>query len=64
MVAYDGGLDLMSGEIRESTIGACVQVDDYDFSRLTTDVLYVDNGTNLETTSLPIPSVGTQDIAR
>ena len=54
-VALDGSLDLSEGEIASSTFGACVQVYDYDVSRLTQDVLYQDNGVNLEATSLPVP---------
>ncbi len=48
-------LDLVSGVIFESEIGACVQVPEYDFSRLTNDVHYSANGTNLDTTMLPVP---------
>ncbi len=48
-------LDLMSGVVSGSEIGACVQVDGYDYGRLTNDVEYRDNGTNLEATMLPVP---------
>jgi len=54
-LAVMGQLDLDHGTVRGSTIGACVQVPGYDFGRLTTDVRYVDNGTNLDTTDLPVP---------
>jgi hypothetical protein len=41
--------------VAESAIGACVQVEGYDLSRLMTDVSYRDNGANLQATSLPVP---------
>ncbi len=55
-VAVDGELDLSDGEISGCTIGACVQVDGYDFMRLSTGIAYRDNERNLETTMLPVPS--------
>ncbi len=55
MVARDGTLNLTHGEIRDSTIGACVQVPDFDLDHLTRDVTYRDNEANLEATTLPIP---------
>ena len=48
-------VDLRNGVVEQSAIGACVQVDGYDLSRLNQGVEYRDNGTNLETTSLPVP---------
>ncbi len=48
-------LDLVSGVVSESEIGACVQVDAFDFDRLTNDVHYRNNGTNLSATMLPVP---------
>lgn len=49
-------LDLATGIVGSSTIGACVQVDGYDLDRLSTDVVYVDNDTNLDSTMLPVPT--------
>ncbi len=49
-------MDLRAGLVSECAIGACVQVDDYDLGRLTEDVEYRDNETNLDVTRLPIPS--------
>jgi hypothetical protein len=46
---------LRDGEVRSSTIGACIQDPDFDLSELSTAVAYIDNETNLETTELPIP---------
>ncbi len=48
-------VDLRSGTVSMSAIGACVQVEGYDLDRLTTDVAYRDNGTNLDSTMLPVP---------
>jgi hypothetical protein len=55
MLAFDAQLDLVRGEVRENQIGACLQVEGFDVMRLTREVAFVDNVTNLETTSLPEP---------
>ncbi|RLB48515.1 MAG: hypothetical protein DRJ42_23050 [Deltaproteobacteria bacterium] len=52
-------LDLDAGLVATSEIGVCVQVDGYDLSRLMNDVAYLDNGTNLDTTALPVPDLAT-----
>jgi len=52
-----GQIDLSSGIVEGAAIGACVQVEDYDLARLRGDVVYRDNETNLDTTSLPVPDV-------
>jgi len=54
-VALGGALDLSNGEVRESAIGACVQVPGYRLSRLNASVIYVGNGANLEATDFPVP---------
>jgi hypothetical protein len=54
-VAIDGEIDLSAGEISGAEVGACVQVEGYDLERLTTGVLYRDNGINLDATMLPVP---------
>jgi hypothetical protein len=54
-VTEDAGLDLRDGVIAANSIGACVQQDGYDLSRLSTNVRYSDNGTSLDATMLPIP---------
>jgi len=54
-VADDGALDLANGQVSNAEIGACVQIEGYDVDRLTTRVQYVDNTTNLDATSLPVP---------
>jgi hypothetical protein len=46
---------LHDGEITGSDIGACVQVDAYDLSRLMDGVVYRDNVTNLDSITLPVP---------
>jgi hypothetical protein len=53
--AQNGTLDVASGLVTGNEIGACVQVDGYDLSRLQTGVVYRDNGTNLASTTLPVP---------
>ena len=57
-IARDGALDLSSGSIRDTAIGACVQVDGYDVARLATDVRYENAGTRIETTTHYVPEVG------
>lgn len=58
-VAGPAALDLEDGVVSGNAIGACVQSVGYDLGRLQTDVRYSDNGTNLDSTSLPVP--GTVD---
>jgi hypothetical protein len=48
-------LDLRTGRVSGAAIGACIQVDGYDVARLSDDVIYVDNGVNLDATTLPVP---------
>jgi len=48
-------LDLSSGIVQSSQIGACIQFDGYDLDRLTDDVEYSSNVTNLDSTMLPVP---------
>jgi hypothetical protein len=48
-------LDLSRGVVERTSIGACVQVDGYDTTRLQHEVEYRDNGKNLDATSLPVP---------
>jgi len=54
-VAFGSSLDLSMGEVVGNDIGACVQVDGYDPMRLSNDVAYRDNGTNIVATTLPVP---------
>ncbi len=49
-------VDVSSGVVERSTIGACVQVDGYDIARLSDDVMYRDNEQNLDSTMLPVPA--------
>ncbi|RLB55307.1 MAG: hypothetical protein DRJ42_06580 [Deltaproteobacteria bacterium] len=53
-----GGLDVRRGIVDRAEIGACVQVADYRLERLTDEVVYRDNGTNLDSTRLPVPEPG------
>ncbi|MCC7541245.1 MAG: right-handed parallel beta-helix repeat-containing protein [Deltaproteobacteria bacterium] len=53
---YDvAGIDLAGGVISGAAVGACVQSDGYDLARLSQDVLYLDNGVNLDATSYAPP---------
>lgn len=52
------GLDLSHGEVRTAPVGACVTAADYDYARLSSDVAYYDVGRTLDTTSLPVPPLG------
>jgi len=56
-LATGGAMDLSEGLVSECVVGACVQVSGYDFERLTGGgtVLYADNETNLDSTTLPVP---------
>ena len=47
-VADGGRLDLADGVVRGSTIGACVQTPDFDLARITTGVVYEENGINVD----------------
>jgi hypothetical protein len=55
LVALGSEVDLQRGRVADNAIGACVQVGDYDLSRLMDDVRYVENGVSLDATDLPIP---------
>ena len=51
----DAALDLRRGTVSNGEIGVCLHDPAYDLSRLQEDVIYRDNGINLDTTSLPVP---------
>jgi hypothetical protein len=56
VVLFPGAeVDLGHGEVSGNEIGACVQVDGYDFARLSSDVVYRANMSNLSATTLPVP---------
>jgi len=46
---------LHSGEVSNNTIGVNVQDSDFDRSRLMVEVIYRDNGVNLDVQRLPLP---------
>jgi hypothetical protein len=56
-VATDGQVDLLDGVMRDHPIGVCLQNEGYELDRLTNGVRFVDNGVNLESTSLPVPGL-------
>ena len=55
-VATDGSLDLANGVVERNPVGANIQVPGYDVTRLTTNVLYRDNGANLDSAELTVPA--------
>lgn len=55
MIAPRSSITLAEGEIARNPIGANVQVPDYDLSRLSDDVRYVDNDRNYDGAALPVP---------
>ena len=57
-VTEAGNLDLTSGRVTGCAIGACVGDDGYDLSRLSEDVFYLDNDSNIQTIDLPVPDTG------
>ncbi len=57
-VASGADVRLMSGRITDNPVGVCVETAGYDFDKLMDGVIYEHNTTNLDSTSLPVPSVG------
>jgi hypothetical protein len=57
-VAVQGSLDIESGSITGSAIGACVQTDGYDLARVVAGVEYRDNERNVESSGVYVPSGG------
>lgn len=57
-VADGSSLDVRSGEIARSAIGACVQVEGYDLTRVVAGVRFVENERNLETAGVYVPARG------
>jgi hypothetical protein len=55
LLATEPSLDVESGIVEGAAIGACVQYDGYDLDRVMQDVIYRDNGVNLDATMLPVP---------
>jgi len=56
LLSRSASIDAASGTVQRAPIGACVQVDGYDLERISTDVVYRDNGVNLDSTTLPLPT--------
>ncbi len=49
-------MDLHEGEVSHNTVcGANIQTEGFDPARLMDDVVYHDNGVNLDMSALPIP---------
>lgn len=60
-VAERGSLDVESGEIRGSAIGACVQIAGYDVARVVDGVAYRDNDVNVDSAGAFVPPPGPSD---
>ena len=58
VVGSGGAMDLSYGEISYNPIGAAIFDDTFDYIRLTYYVRFRENGTNLQTDTLPIPDPG------
>ena len=56
-IVHRANVDLHDGVVAEHPVGACVQIDGYDLSRLMDGVIYRDNETNLAVTTLPVPDI-------
>jgi hypothetical protein len=56
-LAGGGAVDLNTGVVSMSPIGANVQAEEYVIDRLNRNVFYLDNEQNLVTDALPVPSV-------
>jgi hypothetical protein len=53
--AVEATIHLSQGVVSGSTIGACVQSDAQNLDDLQNEVVYLDNGRQLDSTSLPVP---------
>lgn len=49
------GVDIRDGLVAHNLFGACVQIAGFDVARLSSGVVYTDNESNLESTTLPVP---------
>ncbi len=54
-----GEVDLRDGTIEMNPVGVNVQAEGYDISRVMQQVLFRDNGVNLDSTELPVPAAMT-----
>ncbi len=57
-----GTMDLRDGEVSHQPVGANVHDADFDLDRLMDNVLYLDNGTNLDMDVLPVPEMGLEEL--
>ena len=55
---FGGTMDLHDGEVSHNPIGVNVQTEDFDLHRLQDNVIYKDNGRNLDMSELPVPDMG------
>jgi hypothetical protein len=59
-IVAGGETDLRDGTIESNPVGLNVQVEDYELSRLMDQVVFRDNGVNLDSTALPVPAAMTE----
>jgi hypothetical protein len=52
----NGELDFVNGVVSDQPVGVSIQTTGYDVRRLTEGVRYDNNGSNLDTAELPVPS--------
>lgn len=57
-VADGAELDVRSGAIETSAIGACIQIEGYDLARIVDGVRFVSNERNVETAGVYVPAIG------
>lgn len=58
LLALDAQADLRTGLVSDHSIGACIQVPDFDVARIQDGVVYRDNVANVQVTTLPTPEPG------
>ena len=57
-----GTADLHNGAVLYNPVGVNVQTDPFDVERLMDNVVYFENGTNLDSALLHVPDVGDIDL--
>ncbi|RLB52842.1 MAG: hypothetical protein DRJ42_13720 [Deltaproteobacteria bacterium] len=62
IVVEGGDIDLRDGTIRANPIGVNVQDPTYDIGRVMDRMVFTDNGTNLDSSALPLPGATAMEI--
>lgn len=58
IVGPEGDINAANGEVSYNTIGACVQREGFDVSKISDGVYYLNNTRNIDAATLPIPDTG------